>query len=103
MAFGIRRAELRLWQQRVLNGEIAFLTHYWLDDRFPGCKTVTKIGCADLERLIHWGKQYGLQPEWIDPHPLYPHFDCFGHYERTILLNEGLSEQYYRFYPASSS
>lgn len=52
MAFGIRRHELIAWQQTVLQGKIAFLTHYWIDDRFPGCRTVTKAGCADLEVTV---------------------------------------------------
>ncbi len=32
------------------------LTHYWQDERFPGCYTVTKVGCNDLEKLVTWGK-----------------------------------------------
>lgn len=50
MAFGIDRDELKQWKLAVHSGEMAFLTHYWLDDRFPGCKTVTKAGCANVER-----------------------------------------------------
>ncbi len=42
MAFGVKREELNRWKQAVKRGEIAFLTHYWLDDRFPEAKTVTK-------------------------------------------------------------
>ena len=61
MAFGIKREELKAWKKAVSEGEIAFLTHYWLDERFPGCKTVTKAGCSDIEKLTHWGKQYGLK------------------------------------------
>lgn len=97
MAFGINRAELQAWKKAVSGGEIAFLTHYWLDERFPGCKTVTKVGCADLERLIAWGKQYHLKPEWIDMRDHYPHFDLFGQHEHDILLAEGLTEQLERF------
>ncbi|MCY8098432.1 hypothetical protein MOB81_20475, partial [Bacillus atrophaeus] len=33
MAFGIHRGELNRWKEAVKSGEIAFLTHYWLDDR----------------------------------------------------------------------
>ena len=64
MAFGIKRAELGAWKRTVGGGEMAFLTHYWLDERFPGCHTVTKAGCADLDKLAAWGKRYGLKSEW---------------------------------------
>lgn len=97
MAFGIVRQELKNWKKAVMNGETAFLTHYWLDDRFPNCKTVTKVGCADLEKLTTWGKQYGLKPEWIDMRNDYPHFDLFAEYERDILMAEGRLEQLKRF------
>ncbi|MHA6261108.1 hypothetical protein ACXYMX_14570 [Sporosarcina sp. CAU 1771] len=97
MAFGIKRDELNAWKKTVRNGEIAFLTHYWIDDRFPGSKTVTKVGCSDLEKLAEWGKQYGLKKEWIDMRDHFPHFDLFGEYEYDILLNEGLTEQIIRF------
>ncbi|MUV39855.1 NAD(+) synthase [Lentibacillus sp. JNUCC-1] len=78
MAFGLRRQELNQWKKAVKKGEIAFLTHYWLDDRFPGCDTVTKAGCADLPKLEAWGRQYGLKKEWIHRDDTYPHFDLFG-------------------------
>lgn len=97
MAFGIKRDELIAWKKSVSNGEIAFLTHYWLDERFPGCQTVTKAGCANLDKLTAWGQQYGLKPEWIDLRDDYPHFDLFGKHEREILLAEGLSNQLERF------
>lgn len=97
MAFGIDRQELKNWKKDVANGEIAFLTHYWLDDRFPNCKTVTKAGCRDLEKLTAWGAQYGLKPEWIDMRDDYPHFDLFAEYERDILMAEGYIEQLKRF------
>ena len=97
MAFGIKRKELVEWKQAVENGEIAFLTHYWLDDRFPGCSTVTKAGCADIEKLVEWGKQYGLKREWIDMRENYPHFDLFGKHELNILEHEGLTDQLERF------
>lgn len=61
MAFGVKREELNRWKQAVKRGEIAFLTHYWLDDRFPEAKTVTKAGCADIDKLIQWGAAYGLK------------------------------------------
>ncbi|MFJ7933866.1 hypothetical protein [Sporosarcina sp. NPDC096371] len=97
MAFGIRMVELKAWKKAVSESEIAFLTHYWLDERFPDCKTVTKAGCADIEKLVEWGKQYGLKREWIDMRNDYPHFDLFGKYERDILENEGMTDQLERF------
>ena len=97
MAFGIKREELLAWKKSVSEGEIAFLTHYWLDERFPGCKTVTKAGCADIDKLIKWGKQYELKAEWIDMRDDYPHFDLFGKYEQAILIKEGLTGQLERF------
>ena len=93
MAFGIKREELMEWKRKVSEGEIAFITHYWIDDRFPQCKTVTKVGCRDLEKLITWGRQYGLQPEWIDGrNRSYPHFDLLGQKQIEILKKEGLDE-----------
>lgn len=97
MAFGLKRAELKLWQEKVLAGEIAFLTHYWQDERFPESVTVTKIGCNDLERLKEWGRAYNLPEEWIDMHPKYPHYDLFGEIQRDILLKEGQIEQIEKF------
>ncbi|TCN25963.1 hypothetical protein [Mesobacillus foraminis] len=91
MAFGINRRELVSWKEAVARGEIAFITHYWLDDRFPGCKTVTKVGCSDLPKLIEWGGKYGLQPEWIDRRKkALPHFDLFGERRDKILKEEGM-------------
>lgn len=98
MAFGIKREELNQWKQDVSQGEIAFLTHYWLDPRFPGCDTVTKVGCADLDRLASWGEQYGLQREWIDDRRSdYPHFDLFGDRQRMILEAEQQIQQLEKF------
>ncbi|WP_019414000.1 hypothetical protein [Paenisporosarcina sp. TG20] len=97
MAFGIKRTELESWKKAVGRGEIAFLTHYWLDERFPGCRTVTKVGCSDIDRLIRWGNQYGLKPEWIDYKKDYPHFDLFGHFQETIMQKEGMMDQLQRF------
>ncbi|GKV68876.1 hypothetical protein NCCP2716_13740 [Sporosarcina sp. NCCP-2716] len=97
MAFGIDRKELKAWKQRVAAGEIAFLTHYWLDDRFPGCKTVTKAGCSDVDKLKAWGRNYGLKPEWIDYKEDFPHFDLFGKVELQALLDADLEEQAQRF------
>lgn len=97
MAFGIKRPELMSWKEAVKRGEIAFLTHYWVDDRFPGCKTVTKVGCSDVNRLIEWGKQYGLKSEWIDYKKDYPHYDLFGRFQESILHSEGMLSQLHRF------
>ena len=97
MAFGIKREELTSWKQAVENKQIAFLTHYWTDERFPGCNTVTKVGCSDIAKLIEWGKQYDLKEEWIDYKEAYPHFDLFGKYEYEIMKKEGLLEQLRRF------
>ncbi|TQR19498.1 hypothetical protein [Psychrobacillus vulpis] len=97
MAFGITREELLKWKASVKKEQIAFLTHYWLDERFPGCNTVTKVGCSNLATLIEWGKQYGLKEEWIDHKEDYPHFDLFGQYEYDIMKKEGQLEQLKRF------
>ena len=97
MAFGISRSELKNWQQAVLAGEIAFLTHYWLDDRFPQSTSVTIVGCANLDKLIEWGNQYQLDPAWIDIDPKYPHFDLFAPIQKEILAKEGYTDQIKRF------
>ncbi|SEJ17566.1 hypothetical protein SAMN04488127_1183 [Bhargavaea ginsengi] len=97
MAFGVKRQEVSEWKEAVSRGEIAFLTHFWLDDRFPGCRTVTKAGCADLAKLEAWGRQYGLHPDWIDHKERYPHFDLFGEREYEILKKEGREDLIERF------
>lgn len=94
MAFGITRRELSEWKEKIDQGELSFLTHYWLDDRFPGYKTVTKVGCNNLERLIAWGEKYGFKKEWIHHRPDgYSHFDLIGARQKEILIKEGLFEQ----------
>ncbi|RPF55884.1 hypothetical protein [Aquisalibacillus elongatus] len=97
MAFGLKREELKEWKQQVRNGEIAFITHYWLDDRFPSMKTVTKVGCSDLDKLIKWGKKYGLNPKWIHRDDRYPHFDLIGSFQEDILKSENKLHQLNRF------
>ncbi|RCW63780.1 hypothetical protein [Saliterribacillus persicus] len=97
MAFGITRATLKEWKQTVKKGKIAFLTHYWIDERFPNCNTVTKVGCADLNLLIKWGEKYQLQPEWIHRDPQFPHFDLFGDIQLKILKEENQWEDIWRF------
>ncbi|WP_110929547.1 hypothetical protein [Bacillus massiliglaciei] len=91
MAFGVKRKHVIEWKKKIDSGEIAFLTHYWLDDRFPGCKTVTKVGCKDLDALAVWGSQYGLQKEWIHHRQDgYSHFDLLGAKQEEILKAEGI-------------
>jgi len=91
LAFGIKKEDIRLWKAKIDQGEIAFLTHYWLDDRFPGSKTVTKVGCSDLNKLIQWGKKYCLKEEWIHHREDgYSHFDLIGEKGAKILKSEGL-------------
>lgn len=98
MAFGIKRHELVEWKQRVKQGEIAFLTHFWLDARFPHSKTVTKVGCCDIDKLVNWGKQYGLQKEWIHDRDEFPHFDLLGERQKEILRREKQYNQIERFH-----
>ncbi|MDN4523259.1 hypothetical protein [Fictibacillus fluitans] len=93
MAFGLQREELQRWKSAVENGEIAFLTHFWYDPRFPDAKTVTKVGCSDLDKLEKWGRGYGLKKDWIDHHNGYPHFDLMGTRQQEILNRENKIEQ----------
>ncbi|MFS0654890.1 hypothetical protein [Bacillus sp. 179-C3.3 HS] len=88
MAFGIKRHELNGWKSAVQQGEIAFLTHYWLDDRFPNANTVTKAACQDLNVLVLWGETYGLKKEWIHIREGFPHFDLIGDVQKRILKKE---------------
>ncbi|WP_423802338.1 hypothetical protein [Neobacillus sp. SAB-20_R2A] len=93
MAFGIKKRDINEWKRKIDSGEIAFLTHYWLDDRFPGYKTVTKVGCEDLDRLAAWGQRYGLKKEWIHHRKDgYSHFDLIGPRQKGILIQEGQLE-----------
>lgn len=97
MAFGIRKQELKEWKDKVKKGEIAFLTHFWLDPRFPDNKTITKAGCSNVELLAKWGQQYGLKREWIHHRSQYPHFDLLGEKQIEILKWENCWEQIRRF------
>lgn len=97
MAFGITRAEMNAWKSKVAQGEIAFLTHYWLDPRFPSMKTVTKVGCSDLDKLARWCTENGLNPQYIHVRSDYPHFDLLGPKQREILQRENQLEQLKRF------
>ncbi|MFC0211371.1 hypothetical protein ACFFK0_02705 [Paenibacillus chartarius] len=97
MAFGITRSELTQWKEAVSRGEIAFLTHYWLDPRFPDARTVTKVGCADLAKLTAWCKENGLNPAYIHHRPPFPHFDLIGRKQAEILKRAGHADQVRRF------
>src|SRR5699024_10299076 len=88
MAFGIKREELINWKEQVMKGEIAFLTHYWQDDRFPGCYTVTKVGCSDINKLINWGKHYNLREELVELKEIFHNFDLFENKKKKFFLNE---------------
>lgn len=88
MAFGIKKSELNLWKSVVMSGEVALLTHYWYDERFPQYKTVTKAGCSDRDKLIKWGKSHGLKEEWLHERELFPHFDLIGKREEEIVQTE---------------
>src|SRR5699024_7018657 len=96
MAFGIKRSELWQWKKQVNEGKISIITHYWQDDRFPGCTTVTKIGLANIDKLISRGEQYSLKSRWIHQNA-YPHFDVFGEKQKEILKQEEKVEQLRRF------
>lgn len=97
MAFGLKRQELNNWKKQVTQGKISFLTHYWIDPRFPNCTTVTKVGCSDIEVLIAWGNEYNLDPKWIHHDLKYPHYDLFGELQKRILVNEGQWDQIKKF------
>ena len=98
MAFGLTKQELNGWKQQVRNGQIAFLTHYWLDDRFPDVRSVTKVGCCNIDALSRWGQKYGLKKEWIHQRKDgFPHFDLLGDIQYEILVKEGLQEHISRF------
>jgi hypothetical protein len=88
MAFGVKREQLERWKADVSAGRIAFLTHYWHDPRFPACRTVTKVGCADLARLEAWCRSNGLDPKYIHRREPFPHFDLIGPRQRDILQRE---------------
>jgi len=97
MAFGIKREELLRWKERVMRGEIAYLTHYWYEPRFPQFRTVTKVGCADIARLTEWCLANGLNPKYIHRREPFPHFDLIGPKQKEILLKERLWDHVTRF------
>ncbi|PGT81335.1 MULTISPECIES: hypothetical protein [Bacillaceae] len=97
MAFGISRSELTRWKEEVEKGEISFLTHFWLDERFPTIHCVTKVGCSDINKLKNWGASFGLKKEWIHFYKEYPHFDIMGETQLRILKHYGLNDHIVRF------
>lgn len=97
MAFGLKRTELTEWKAKVAKGEIAFLTHFWIDDRFPASHSVTKVGCSDIEKLANWGAEFGLRKEWIHHNELFPHFDLLGDIQLKILKYYQLNDHINRF------
>lgn len=97
MAFGIKRDEMERWKAAVARGEIAYLTHFWVDRRFPGIRTVTKVGCSDLAKLSRWCKVHGLNPRHIHARTEFPHYDLMGAKQREVLLKENQLEQLERF------
>ncbi|GIN84146.1 hypothetical protein J6TS2_05320 [Heyndrickxia sporothermodurans] len=98
MAFGITKEQLKRWKMKIDAGEIAFLTHYWLDDRFPDATSVTKVGCKDLSKLAIWGAKYGLKEEWIHHRKDgYSHFDLLGPKQLEILTIEDYQDEINKF------
>lgn len=97
MAFGITRKELTQWKEAVTRGEIAFITHFWLEPRFPGIYTVTKVGCTNLDHLAEWCLTNGLDPRYIHNRNPFPHFDLIGPKQKEILQKERLWDQLERF------
>ncbi|QQZ11254.1 hypothetical protein [Heyndrickxia vini] len=98
MAFGITKKQLSKWKQEIDEGKIAFITHFWLDPRFPKSTSVTKVGCKDLKKLANWGAQFGLQEEWIHHRKDgYSHFDLLGDKQVEILHSEGLADEILKF------
>ena len=97
MAFGITRDEMNKWKHEVKLGRISFLTHYWLEPRFSGIRTITKVGCADLEKLTLWCLDNGLNPANIHRREDFPHYDLIGLKQREILYKEKQWLQIERF------
>lgn len=97
MAFGITRQELQQWKAAVARGEIAYITHYWLEPRFPNITTVTKVGCSNISKLVDWCDAHGLPAQYIHRRDRYPHFDLIGPRQAEILAQEELWDQIERF------
>lgn len=97
MAYGITKEELEQWKARVMQGEISYLTHYWVEPRFPHIKTVTKVGCSNIDLLKQWCQKHGLNERFIHFRERYPHFDLMGPKQKEILMKENLWEHIKRF------
>ncbi|WP_026689772.1 hypothetical protein [Alteribacter aurantiacus] len=97
MAFGITRSELNVFKEKAQKGQIAIITHYWYDERFPEYKTVTKAACTNIDTLVNWGKKHGLKREWIHHQKGLPHFDLLGEHAKRVLKKEGLLSQLEKF------
>lgn len=97
MAFGISRIELVEWKAMADRGEISYLTHYWIEPRFPGIKTITKVGCSNLDKLTKWCSMNGLNAKYIHHRSEYPHFDLLGAKQKEILYKENQWDQIKRF------
>lgn len=97
MAFGVKRTELTKWKTEVSKGEIAFLTHFWIDERFPNSHSITKVGCSDIKKLAKWGAEFGLKEEWIHHNERFPHFDLLGDIQVEILKYYQLNDHINRF------
>lgn len=97
MAFGITREELAKWKEAVARGEIAYLTHFWIEPRYPGIRTVTKVGCSNLGVLADWCEANGLNPVYIHNRSPFPHFDLIGPKQAEILRRLNLYSHLERF------
>jgi hypothetical protein len=98
VAFGISKSQLKKWKNEIDSGEIAIITHFWIDERFPNCNSVTKVGCHNIEKLVNWGTIYGLKEEWIHHRKDgYSHFDLLGDKQAEVLLKEGHIEELNKF------
>lgn len=97
MAFGITREELTDWKKAVSRGEIAYLTHFWLDPRFPDIRSITKVGCSDVAVLTEWCTAHGLNPEYIHNRAPFPHYDLIGRKQKEILQQQRLWDHLKRF------
>lgn len=97
MAFGIKRDELEKWKAAVQRGEIAYLTHFWFDPRFPNIHCVTKVGCADLDKLKAWCVENELPTQYIHHRSSFPHFDLIGPKQIEILKEQQQWQQLERF------
>ncbi|MDQ0299248.1 hypothetical protein J2S78_001668 [Salibacterium salarium] len=97
MAFGINKRELENWKQQAQKEEIALITHFWYDPKFPHYHSVTKAANSNVNKLAEWGLQYGLKPEWIHHRDPFPHFDLLGEKQVQVLKEEGKYSQIERF------